>query len=191
MKNMIRLFMEITLLVMLSLTLTSCGSVSQSPPKSKAKASLKTVGLVQNGLFVETIDLTISFPNGITAALPPGKTYDSPSTHDQIKNILQYINNNVSVDRPELFTTLDYTPASPAANGSLRIVAMSADGFTPSDSLLIQLDITAGTFPKESDFSLLKFEVTPVKIVIAGGNPVFTNYSAKPVTNPVFKVTSI
>lgn len=182
------IIMIITATFFFGITLSGCGSSSGNQPVRKAKASVKTAGLVAAGLFVETLDITISFPIGITVALSPGTTYDSsPTTHNLIASVVQCLDKNgLPIDPGVTLSALTYTPATPTTQGSLRIVYLNAEGFTPSDSLLIQLDITPGSSPKESDFSLTKFQVTPVSITMSGGTAVFTNYSAKPVLNPIF-----
>lgn len=140
-----------------------------------AKTTLKTSGLVDQGYVVTSLDIVITFPNGITVELDPVSKQPS-------KNVVQLIG---TVDPAMVMSALDYTPATSSSRGSLRVVYINAAGFNPSDSLLVQLDITTGFYPKSADFTLTKFDITTMS---TDGN---NKTSATPVPNPVFTATVI
>ena len=140
-----------------------------------AKTTLKTSGLVAPGYVVTSLDIVITFPNGITVELDPVSKQPS-------NNVVQLIG---IVDPAMVMSALDYTPATSSSSGSLRVVYINAAGFNPSDSLLVQLDITTGFYPKSADFTLTKFDITTMST--DGSNKT----SATPVPNPVFTATVI
>lgn len=177
MKTVIKQIVMIVTAFAFTVAAIGCGSGSggSSVKNSKAKASLKTAGLVPPGFLAGTLEVEISIPYGVTAELIPG-------TSNPAKNVVQLIG---ASDPKMTLNALDYLPATSSSKGSLRIIYLNAAGFTPADSLLVQLDVTTGFFPTAADFSLTKFEVTRMS---ADGN---TIYAPEPVLNPTFTVEVI
>lgn len=130
------------------------GTAAPASVTTKAKTTLRTSGLTTSGYVVTSLDIIISIPYGVTVEL-------DPVTKQPSKNVVQLIG---IIDPAMVINTLDYVPATASSKGTLRIVYINAVGFTPSDSLLVQLDITTGFFPKAADFSLQKFEITTMTL---------------------------
>jgi hypothetical protein len=159
--------------LMLALILGGCGSGSGTASSSrttKVKTSVKTAGLASSGLLVGAMEVVISFPYGVTAEL-------DPVTNEPARSVVQLVGTS---DPAMTMNALTYVAATPTTRGSLKIYYFNAKGFTPSDSLSVQLDIATGFFPQGSDFSLSKFEIVTMT---ADGN---TINSQAPVPNPVF-----
>jgi len=172
MANLKGIFSWCAVFLLFVLILGGCGSGSgtSSARTTKAKTSLKTAGLASSGLLVGAMEVVVSFPYGVTVEL-------DPVTNEPAKSVVQLVGTS---DPAMTLNALSYVAASPTAKGSLRIVYLNAAGFTPSDSLSVQLDIATGFFPQASDFSLTKFEIVTMA---ADGNTI--NPQA-PVPNPVF-----
>lgn len=178
MKTLLKLIISITAIIALSIALTGCGSGSGSYTGSrstKAKTSVKTSGLVTSGFLAGALEIIISIPYGVTVELIPGTS--NPSS-----NVVQLLGTS---DPKMILNALDYVPATSTSKGSLKIIYLNAAGFTPSDSIFVQLDIATGFFPQAADFSLTKFEVT--KMTTDGS----TIYPSAPVSNPSFSVEII
>lgn len=177
MKTVIRQIILIIFAFAFSMTVTGCGSGGSSTVSrsTKAKTSVKTAGLVAPGLLVGALEIVISIPYGVTVECITG-------TNEPVQSVVQLVG---TADPKMLLSAMNYTPATPTNKGSLKIQYYNAVGFTPSDSLLVQLDIATGFFPIEADFSLTKYDVVAMS---ADGN---TIYPVAPVLNPVFGVSII
>lgn len=177
MKCQLRFYCLFPLLIALCFALAACGSGGNSSPgrTSKATTSLKTAGLVPPGTRVATLDVIISIPYGVTVEV-------DPVTNEPVSSVVTLVG---TTDPAMTMKTLDYIAATPSTNGSLRITYIAADGFTPSDSIAITLDIATGFFPVASDFSLTKFDIgTMAYTTDANGNTILNIYPIAPVPNP-------
>lgn len=179
MKTRLKPYYSYLVLLLFCFALSACGSGSSSPPSrtTKTKTSLKTAGLVPQGVLVATLDVTISIPYGVTVAMKPGVTPQVPED-----GVLAFVG---TTDPAMILKTLDYIAPTPSANGSVRISCVAADGFTPSDYITITLDIASGFFPVASEFSVPKFEIGTMSYSTdASGNKTLNIYPIVPVPNP-------
>jgi hypothetical protein len=162
----------ITLSLLLTIMLAGCGSGSGtgSSRTTKAKTSLKTAGLASTGLLVGAMAVVISFPYGVTVEL-------DPVTNEPARSVVTLVGTS---DPAMTMKALTYVAASPTTKGSLTIYYLNAAGFTPSDSISVQLDIANGFFPQASDFTLTKFEIVTMTADGKTINP------QAPVPNPAF-----
>lgn len=160
--------------LLLCLNISGCGGESSGVTSKPTRANtlLKTSGLVP-GYLVGAIDIQISIPYGVTVACVPG-------TNEPVATVVQLIG---TADTTMLLKAMNYTPATAAAPGLLAVQFYNANGFSPGESLLIQLDVTNGYFPQNADFTLTKFDVAPMS---ADGQSILP---AEPVLNPVFTVS--
>lgn len=163
------------------LILGGCGSGSgttASNRTTKAKTSVKTSGLVPPGFLVGALEIVIAIPYGVTVEL-------DPVTNEPSRNVVTLVGTS---DPSMTMKALTYVAATPTAKGSLKIIYLNAAGFTPADSISVQLDIATGFFPTASDFSLSKFEV--ISMAVNADGSLTVNPSA-PVQNPAFTVEVI
>lgn len=159
MKINFKYFLVFTALLALCVAITGCGSGGSTPSaRNSNKATLKTAGLLPAGYLVSNIDIVISIPYGVSLKYV---SVTDPNTQKLIKyaadpSIFSYNGTTTNAMSLQLNTT--YIPPQPPTNGvpnsgTLRIVYLNAEGFTPSDSISFELDIANGFSPKESDFS--------------------------------------
>lgn len=176
MNNRLWHFSSYLVLLLFCLALSACGSGGSSPGRStKAKTSLKTAGLVSPGTLVATLEVIIAIPYGVTVEL-------DPVSQQPASSVVALVG---TTDPAMTLKTLDFIAPTPTAKGSLRVTYLAADGFTPSDSITITLDIATGYFPVASDFSLTKFEIgTMAYVTDANGNKTLNIYPIAPVPNP-------
>ncbi len=178
MVNLKKIFRWHALFLLFVFILGGCGSggeITSSARTTKAKTSLRTAGLASPGLVVGAMEIVIAFPYGVTVELIPG-------TNEPARSVVTLVG---STDPGMTLNALTYVAATPTTKGSLKIIYLNAAGFTPADSLSVQLDIATGFFPIASDFSLTKFEI--VTMTPDGS----TINSPAPVLNPVFTATVI
>jgi len=97
-----------------------------------------------------TLDLAISVPNGVTVKI-------DPLTNNPARDVVRLSGN---FDPGMTLSAIDFPPAETAtANRYLNISYINANsgGFTPAESLLVQLEIPIGISLKADDFVLTKF----------------------------------
>ncbi|NVN97700.1 MAG: hypothetical protein HXX17_00110 [Geobacteraceae bacterium] len=147
------------------LTVAGCGGgggSASSATKSKTTSKVVFGSTVSNEL-VGTLRLTISIPYGVTIPLASGITYASDAASITALNSVVQVTTKTSVDLTKLLASVNYTPAVPNKPGSIEILYAKADGFIPDiNTLLIQFDITTGSFPSPQDFVIAPIYIAKI-----------------------------
>ena len=159
--------------LLLALALGGCGSGEKSAGKysgssAKAVTKVKTAGLVAPGQTLGAVWLTLSIPPGVTVAI-------DPLSHEPARGVVTLIG---ASDPTLVFQSVKYTEATATAYGELQLVVVNAQGFGPLEYIALQLDITPGSFPVASDFSVSNFVVSDID-----------TYTTIPIANPTVSVT--
>lgn len=159
----IRAIKILSLLLMFILSLSACGQDAENEAPQAAKASLKLAGVMPNGQSVVGVQMTLSFPPGVTAKI-------DPATGDVADSVIRIVGPG------ELkFTGVTYQPSTETTGGTLVFFAVNLDGFSLGDFLSVTLDITPGTIPKAEEFGLSEVSVSDLDgIVIENLQPVMT-----------------
>lgn len=171
MKVLIKQLIHMALWTVLLLVFAGCGSSGSSSGANanKVKTSVKTAGLLA-GQTLGAVQLSISFPYGVTVEL-------DPVTHVPSSRVVKLIG---APDQSMVFQSAKYTAATPTTNGLLEFSIFNVAGFGAMEYIAVQLDISDGFFPNATDFSITKFAVADI-----------VNYQSTEITNFSFTVEVI
>lgn len=155
-----------TLLLCITL-LSACGGGGgggSAAPGGTIKAVIKTSA--QSAAPVAGIQLSITVPVGVSPPLKTDGSIDTAATVEITSSAPQNL----------VLPGAAYIPATASAAGKLTISAINLNGFTPTDTITIHLNVSVGAFPVGTDFKLLSFDAfdTPSGAVVPGLNPILT-----------------
>lgn len=146
----IRQFITLATLFTICIALAGCGSGGGSAAqKPKANASLKTSGLVPTGTLVSALYIDLVIPYGVTAAT-------DPLTNEPVKSVVQLVG---TIDPAQTLNSIKYVAPTPTSTGLIKLTYYAYTGFTPADSIIIELDLTNGfSTPTKNDFNITRFD---------------------------------
>lgn len=152
MRNVMKVTIRsILVIVLIAVGVAGCGGGGGGSGTTAAKASAKVrMPYSTEGLAVTGLQMTINIPLGVTVQI-------DPETGQAARSVVRL---SGATDPSAVLVVVDYTPASQSASGTLKFLVIDANGFTPSEYVTVQLDVTPGFFPKESDFTLDHYIVT-------------------------------
>lgn len=162
MKIAIRQFIIFATLLVFCASFFGCGSGGgTAPQKPKAKAALKTSGLVPAGTLVSALYIDITIPYGVTAAI-------DPASGQPASTVVQLVG---KTDPAQTLKSIDYVAPTLTTNGTIKLAYYAANGFTPSDSITIELDLADGfTPPTISAFNITRFDYGTISTGSTGTN---------------------
>ncbi len=162
---MLRKLCQGVLLLAMTVALSACGNGTTNSGGQQARASLKTSDLLATGYVIAGIDVTLSFPVGVTVKTDPvtGQVASGVVTITGVPNTSTTLVDAV------------YTPATASQRGSLRIMVANATGFSAPEYITVNLDISEGYQPTASEFSLSNFAASDLDgRTLPGLTPVMT-----------------
>ena len=149
-----------TLMIVAIFSLTACGGGGEEGDDAalRAGASVRLAGTMASGQSIAGVQMTLHIPPGVTAKI-------DPATGDVAASVIRF----TGVGEPII--GVNYLPAS----GELIFLVVHPTGFTPGDFLEVALDVTPGTIPVASDFSLTDVSISDLDgNVLADLHPVMT-----------------
>jgi hypothetical protein len=118
---------------------------------NKATAAVR-MPYAASGQPVAGLQLTINMPLGVTVQL-------DPVTGHAAKSVVQL---SGATNPSAVLVAVDYVPATSSVKGKLKFLVVDPNGFTSSENVTVQLDITPGYFPKAGDFSIDDYIVSDI-----------------------------
>jgi hypothetical protein len=135
--------------------LSACGGDSSSAPlpsqPTMAVLTLSTTGSIPDGTSVNSYEVTITLPDGVTVKASP----------DNVNPAKLVTNPGVVTAAGTASGALisgDYTPATDTSPGTVKVYVASANGFDPGVFCKVKCNLAAGHSPKASDFTPLTLD---------------------------------
>ena len=162
MKGTIRLILG---MILIAAGIAGCGGGGASGTVGGKAITAARMPYSATGPTVAGLQMTINIPLGITVQLD----------HDSGQVAKSVVHLSGATDPANALVTVDYVPATSSKSGKLEILVADPAGFTVSENVTIQLDVTPGFNPKPSDFSISDFIVSDIDgNTVSDLSPTFT-----------------
>lgn len=157
--------------LVIPVVLSACGgggTTSQTP--QKAIAVMRTTQLSTPATPIAGISATLTIPNGVTVKTTASDPYQPDAT------VVQLLNAGTSTTTvAPTFVFARYSAATATTAGKIKFTVMDARGFTSTEQIMINLDVTSGFFPKSSDFGLIDYVFSDINGgLLSGITPTLT-----------------
>lgn len=160
-----KFFKVVMILLVAVFFLAACGSEEggEGDNPKRASAAFKLAGVMPSGQPVAGVQMTLHFPPGITVEI-------DTATGDVAASVIR-----VSGSGSPAVTGAYYLPATTTTDGELRFLVINTTGFTLGDFLELTLNVTPGTIPVATDFTLTNVSISdPDGNLLTGLQPLMT-----------------